>query len=476
MTAQAEHDFDVVVLGGGSAGEVVAKQLAEAGRSVAMVEEARVGGTCPYVSCMPSKTMLRSADLRHDVTRAVELGARAVPVADDDPAAAFRVAAARRDVVTHDRSDASTAQAVTESGVELIRGRGFLRTDRTLVVDDTVVGYVDLVVSTGSQPSQPDVDGLAELPTWSSDDALSSSERPASLVILGGGPVGCELAQLYARFGTDVTLIEAAGHLLGPEEPEVAALLADRLRNDGVTVVTDATVERAEPTDAGARVLLGDGSSHAAERIVVATGRAPSTACVRDAGLPLGERGELLTDPTCRVEGEQHVWAAGDVTGIAPFTHTANYQARIVVANVLRSSGAAAGSDDRVASYDAIPRTVYTDPPVASVGLSSAKAREAGLDVLVESQDVRSTARNSTEGSDGGLLVLTMDRAAGVLVGASAIGPRADEWLAEATLAIRARIPVAVLADVVHPFPTFSEAYEPPVRRLFERAAAAPHS
>jgi dihydrolipoamide dehydrogenase len=276
--------------------------------------------------------------------------------------------------------------------------------------------------------------------------------------------VGCELSQVHARFGVQVTLVDPGEHLLGKEEPSVAALLAEALRRDGVDVRLGVTAERFAPgPDGGAVAHLSDGSEVAVERVLVATGRTPTTdgLGLDVLGVEPDDKGALQTDDRCRVQGQEHVWAAGDVTGEAPYTHTANYQARVVTENLLGRA--------RTADYRAVPRTVYTEPAVASVGMDEATAREQGVDALTAVMDLGEVARTSTEGTPGGRLVLTADRAAGVLVGASAIGPRADEWLAEATVAIRARVPLEVLADVVHAFPTFGEAYEPPLQELAAR-------
>ena len=459
--------FDVVVLGAGSAGEAIAAGLAEAGRRVALVEDVRVGGDCPYVACMPSKSVLRSAEARHEARKLAELGAAssAPPLDSDDDA--FRAAAHRRDEIAEHRSDDGAAQEAQEAGVVLVRGRGSVVRPGVVEVDGRELGWTDLVVSTGSSPTPPPVDGLAEVPTWTSDEALSAQERPASLLVVGGGAVGCELAQAHVRFGVRVVLADPGDQLLGGEETSVAKGLEQVLRDEGVDVRLGAKAERVEPCEAGARVHLSDGSSVEVERVLLATGRAPSTDGVglELLGIEPADDGSLRTDDRCRVQGQQHVWAAGDVTGVAPYTHTANYQAKVVLANLL--------GGDRRADYRAVPRAVYTDPAVASVGLDAETARQQGVDAVTAVMDLGEVARTSTEGTTGGRLVLTADRARGVLVGAAAIGPRADEWLSEAVLAIRAEVPLHVLADVIHAFPTFGEAYEPPLQELAAAASSA---
>jgi dihydrolipoamide dehydrogenase len=453
------ESFDVVVLGAGSAGESIAKDLAAAGKAVALVEVLRVGGECPYVACMPSKAMLRSAEARTEAGRLTELGGGAARL-DDEPVA-YRAAARRRDEISEHRDDGAAAKSAEQTGVVLVRGRGRIVRDGVVAVGDRELGFTDLVIATGSAAVSPNLDGFDGVPTWTSDEALAATERPADLLVLGGGAVGCELAQVHARFGSKVVLVEPGSQLAGKEEPSIAARLADALRDDSIQVRLSVEVQRFERTDDGrARGHLSDGTTVEADRVLVATGRRPST---NDLGLDvLGitptDDGALDTDERCRVKGHEHVWAAGDVTGIAPYTHAANYQARIVTANLL-------GRDSR-ADYRAIPRAIYTSPVVASVGMAAAQAREKGIHALTAVMDVGETARNTTEASGGGRLVLTADRKRGVLVGAAAIGPRADEWLSEATLAIRAEIPLAVLTDVVHAFPTFGEAFEPPLREL----------
>ena len=258
-----------------------------------------------------------------------------------------------------------------------------------------------------------------------------------------------------------MTLVESAPRLVAAEEPELSDGLAEALRADGVRVLLGAEVAAVRLKGRDAQVELADGRALLAERVVVATGRRPRTEGLEALGLPTTDSGAVQVGDRCAVPGHPHVWAAGDVTGIAPFTHTASYQARIVVANLLGTA--------RRADYRAVPRAVYTDPPLAAVGLTRARAHEQGLDVISATADLDDVARTITEGSRGGALVVVADRARQVLVGASAFGPHADSWLGEAAVAIRAEVDLAVLADVVHAFPTFGEAFDAPLRELARR-------
>jgi pyruvate/2-oxoglutarate dehydrogenase complex dihydrolipoamide dehydrogenase (E3) component len=455
--------FDVVVLGGGSAGELVATTVSRAGRSVALVERLRVGGECPYVACMPSKAMLRSAEVRGLMRHAHELGAVADPVPRGSDFDAFAAAVARRDRISDYRDDAESARSLTAAGVTLLRGEGRIRSEGVLTVNGTDIGWRDLVVATGSRARRPEVEGLDTVPTWTSDEALSSPHRPESLLVLGGGPVGCELAQLYARFGVRTVLVEPGGQVAGREDASVAVQLAEILAADGVDVRLNAEVRSvARGTTGLTEALFSDGARVQFERLILAIGRDPATYGIglERVGLELGPTDPLEVDGSGRVEGRLHLWAAGDVTGTAPFTHTANYQARLVAENLLGGS--------RVADYSAIPRAIYTDPPVASVGLTAEEATEQGHDVVRLELDLSEVARSLTEGDPRGLLVLTADVEQRVLLGAAAIGPRADEWMAEMTLAIRAKVPLEILADVIHAFPTYGEAFEPLLRKLVQ--------
>jgi dihydrolipoamide dehydrogenase len=399
QTHPSIEPFDVVVLGAGSAGESLATALAGRGRSVALVEAGRVGGECPYVACMPSKSLLRSAQARDTAGALAELGGGSRAPLLEDGATAYRAAVRRRDDIAEHRDDGGAAEELEGSGVVLVRGHGRISAPGVVEVDGRALGWTDLVVTTGSRAVVPPVQGLDAVPTWTSDEALSAPERPASLLVLGGGAVGCELSQVHARFGAEVVLVDPGEQLLGREEPSVARLLQAALRDDGVDVRLGVEVDRFEPSEGGARCHLSDGSTVQVERVLAATGRAPWTDGIglEVLGIEPGEQGQLVVDDRCRVA--EHVWAAGDVTGIAPYTHTANYQARIVAANLL--------GEDRTADYRAIPRAVYTEPAVASVGMDEAAAREAGLEPQTAVMDLREVARTSTEGSAGGRLVLT---------------------------------------------------------------------
>ncbi|MDQ6875645.1 MAG: NAD(P)/FAD-dependent oxidoreductase [Actinomycetota bacterium] len=425
--------FDVVILGVGSGAEVLAPPLAEAGRRVAIVEKRLLGGECPYFACMPSKALLHEAREGSDWATAVR----------------------RRDEVAEQRDDSAVEERLTGLGIAVLRGHGVIDGPGRLKVGDREIGWTDLVINTGSVPVVPPIDGLDSAPTWTSDEALSSPDLPRRLTVLGGGPVGCELAQAYAALGSAVTLVEALDRLLAAEPEFVGVALAAALRDQGIDVRLGASLQR---VDSGV-LQLADGSHVDTDRVLIAVGRRPA---VRDIGLEslgLAADGPLEVDNSCRVPGVDHVWAIGDVTGLAPFTHTANYQGRVTAEVLL---GRPAAVDLR-----AIPRAVYTSPAVYAVGLTPDTAKQQGIDLAVDGGEVANTARGFAENvSDGGRVELYADRARGVLVGAAGIGMGADSWLAETTLAIRAQVPLRLYADVVHAFPTWGEVLEPPLRRL----------
>jgi pyruvate/2-oxoglutarate dehydrogenase complex dihydrolipoamide dehydrogenase (E3) component len=445
VTDAQDRRYDVLVLGGG-AGKNIAAGLARAGRSVALVERRLVGGECPYLACMPSKSLLHSA--RQGET--------------------WEHAVARRDEVTRHLDDAPTAAEMAEAGVTVVRGHGRVARPGVVEVEGTEYAYTDLVVATGSEAVTPGVEGIGDVPTWTSDEALTRPDLPRRLIVLGGGPVGCELGQIYSAFGSQVTLVEAADRLLAAEAPFAGDVLADALRRMGADLRLGVGATHAERTESGLRLQLSDGGHIDADRILIAAGRRPRVA---DLGLDtIGvqvdpDRG-IAVDVTCKAvldEGAASdgttVWAAGDVTGVAPYTHAANYQSRIVVSNVLGKR--------READYRAVPRAVYTTPTVYAVGVSPVSA--TGLELVAAGYDLSNTPRATVENDDRGRVELYADRARGVLVGAAAVGLYAEEWMSEITLAIRAETPLSILTDVVHAFPTYGEAIEPALRELAER-------
>ena len=465
-------DFDVVVLGGGTSGSLIAIEVSRAGRSTALVEAGLVGGEAPYLADMASKSLLESA--RRGET--------------------WEHAVARRDEVAGHLDDAAAAARLAEAGVTLIRGTGRITGPGILQIQPNpakgslnglaqggplTLGYTDLVVCTGSEPVAPPVEGLTDVPAWTSAEALTCPDLPRRLVVLGAGPVGCELAQIYAAFGSQVTLVEAEPHVLPGEAQFTGEILGDALRRTGVDLRLGSAVVKAETTDGGLALTLADGTRIEADRVLLASGRRPrlSGLGLEELGISAGPGEMLPLDETCRVvpnapanaagKGKQkpgRVWAAGDVTAIAPYTHTARYQAQIVAANLLGGT--------RAADYRAIPRTVYTSPSVYTVGMSPSLAEATGVELITVSYDLAETARAQVEDDDRGRVELYADAASGdILVGAAAIGPDAEEWMGEVTLAIRARVPLAVLTDVVHAFPTYGEAVGIPLRGLTGRPA-----
>jgi dihydrolipoamide dehydrogenase len=452
---------DVVILGTGSAGEMLASLLAESGKSVLVIESHLLGGECPFYSCMPSKAMLRSAAARFDATHTVEVGATSTLLKLDDRREAFAAAVARREKICEGHSDSGNEKNLNELGVKIIRGLGSITKAGTVRVDSRDFEYSDLVIATGSKSVIPPIPGLDQVDFWTTDKALTSSELPDSLIIVGGGPAGCELAQIFSRFGTKVTVIEPGEHLLGKEDKRISLILGEVFKSEGIEIIFGSGISHIETSNGEEiTVVLENGQSVTAGKLLVATGRKPNVEGIglEHLGIEVGKFGAIQTQENCRVIGQENVWASGDVAGIAPLVHTANYQARIIAAVMTGNT--------RSANYNAIPRSVYTSPPVASVGINYADAIEAGIDAITASSDIANTARNTVDGYAGGLLVLTANRKTKTLIGAAAIGPHCDEWIAEAVLAIRAEISLKTLVDVVHAFPTYGEAFEGPYREL----------
>jgi pyruvate/2-oxoglutarate dehydrogenase complex dihydrolipoamide dehydrogenase (E3) component len=438
--------YDVVCLGGGVAGEAIAVGLRGSGLTLAVVERALVGGECPYWGCVPSKTLLRSAETLSEADRARSIAASCVEWSVDFPKVSRRVLS-----MAHNLDDSQSAAAMEATGARLFRGEGKLTDLRTVVVgSEQLIARHAVVIANGSTAVIPPIPGLDTVEFWTNRQAAIPRELPASLAILGGGAIGVELGQAFARLGSKVTVIEAAPTFLGIEEPEAGAALRPHLEADGITLITgDPCVAVEKRTDGCSAVVLHlkSGALVSADRLLVATGRRPNAEAWRETGIAVKERGWLKVDPAT-LEACSGVFGVGDVTGLGGFTHLAYYHGQ-VVAQRLR------GIDAR-ADHSAVPRVTYTDPEIASVGMSEAAARASGVDVVVASADPAEASRGLIHDFHGGALKLVADRERGVLIGATLVTPRAGEIVGELVLAIKLGIPVKTLADVIHPYPAFN--------------------
>jgi pyruvate/2-oxoglutarate dehydrogenase complex dihydrolipoamide dehydrogenase (E3) component len=438
----------VVVLGAGSAGEhfVGTLRRRDPEAEIVVVERALAGGECSYYACLPTKTLLRPTE--------VLAAARHAPGAAEAVTAEVDIERVLwwRDQVTDGRDDSWHAGWLAGEGAELVRGEARVARAGIVSVADRELEYDDLVVATGSTPAAPPVEGLADVAYWTNRDAVWASRVPASLIVLGGGPVGVELAQFFGRMGSEVTLVEHHDRVLARLDPDAGRLLRARFEEEGIRVLVEARADHAEPGGAGARLRLQSGEVLEAERLLVATGRRPN---VHDIGLE--QLGVEITDHGVRVDDRlraaDRVWAIGDAAGVGLLTHLGKYQARVAAANI-------AGADAR-ADYRAIPAAVFTDPQVASVGAMDG-------DGVVSARYEITGGRLSTyeRPRRAGFVKLAADGGRRVLVGAVAVGPGAGGWLGRLTLAVRAAIPLEVLLDTIQPYPTFSEAIFNALREL----------
>ncbi len=451
------QEFDVICLGGGVAGEAIGVFLGGS-MSVLVVERELVGGECPYWGCVPSKTLLRSGETLAEAGRARTLAASRVDWDLDFPKVSKRVLWMARDL-----DDSRPAAALEKTGATLVRGAGTLVDARTLEVNgERYTAKRAMVVCNGGTAAIPPIPGLDAVEYWTNRQAAVPRENPDSLAVLGGGAIGVELGQAFARLGSKVTIIEAGARFLGLEEPEAGAALMPHLEAEGIVFHIGDGCTGVERTGSGVKVNLKSGGSVTADRLLVATGRRPNSEAWQNAGLPRTERGWLKVDPAT-LEAQPGVYGAGDITGIAGFTHVAYYHGQVVAARIR-------GEDAR-ADHVAIPRVTYTDPEVASVGLSEAGARERGLDVIVASTDPGETARGYIADFHNGAIKLVGDRKRGVLVGATLVTPRGGEILGELVLAIKAGTPLKLLGDVVHPYQAFNRVLGQVLQELAAKAA-----
>ncbi len=438
----------VVVLGAGSSGEhfVGALRRLDSDVEIAVVEHELAGGECSYYACLPTKTLLRPTE----VLAAARLapGAAEAVTGELDRERVFWW----REQVTDGRDDSWHVGWLAEQRAELVRGEARVLRPGTVAVGERELAYDALVVATGSTPSIPPIEGIDRVPYWTSRDAVWAGEVPESLLVLGGGPVGVELAQFFHRMGSRVTVIEGSDHLLARVDPDAGALLAASLVQEGVDVRTGATMERIEPGATGVRAHLVSGETVDVARVLVATGRAPNVQGLglEELDVEVGPRGITVDD---RLRAGDGVWAIGDVSGIALLTHVGKYQARVAAADI--------AGQEVVADYRAIPAAVFTDPQVASVGTTT------GEGVVTASYEVTGGRLSTYERPRRpGLVKLAADPERRVLVGAVAVGPEAGEWLGQLTLAVRAEVSLEVLLDTIQPYPTFSESIFNALREL----------
>lgn len=445
--AGVREEVDVVVVGLGPGGEHAAIKLGRAGLDVVAVEERLVGGECPYYGCVPSKMMIAAAHTLRE-TRRVEGRAGSAQVTPDWAPVAKRI----REEATDDWDDAAAVARLEDNGARFVRGHGRFTGPREITVDGTTyAARRGVVLDPGTSPAAPPVPGLADVPYWTNRDAVQLTSLPGSLAVLGGGAIGCELAQAMAEFGVRVTVLEAADRLLPPEEPEASAVVAEAFASLGVDVRTGARVEqvRHEQDRDDAFVLTVGGEELRTEALLVAAGRRPNLDDLGLEHLGLDPDAKVLeTDERMRVA--DGVWAVGDVVGKGAFTHVSMYQAAIAIRDIL-------GEPGPPAEYRGVSRVTFTMPEVATVGLTEGQAREAGIDVVTGTGDLGSRGWLADE---NGVVKVVADRARKVVVGATVAGPAAGEVIGLLATAVHAEVPLDTLRSMHYAYPTYHRAIE----------------
>lgn len=444
---QGDTDVDAIVIGMGPGGEVVASRLLSGGKRVAVVERELIGGECGYWACIPSKALLRPPEVQADAERAAGTAR---------PELSWPALRDYRDKMVRHLDDRKQVAGYEQQGATVVKGAAEIvgRDPWRVRAGDRELTAAHVVVATGSAALRPPIDGLDQVPVWTNREATGLREIPGRAVMIGGSAVGVELGQFLARMGTSVTMVQRGPRLLDREEPRVGELVAEHLRGDGVEVRVGCQATAVRRDGADTVVEVDDGSTVRTDVVILGAGRRPRTdgLGLAELGVEPAEGGGLAVDRHCRVT-EDGLWAVGDVTGVALFTHVAKYQGRVVADTIL--------GKPRTTDYTGVPRVVFGDPEIAAVGLTGAHAQEQGIEVATAEVDLTKVlARPWTYQTEPvGTLGLLADRERGVLVGAWAVAPLAGEWIHQAALAIRVGIPITTLLDGIAQFPTYSEGY-----------------
>jgi pyruvate/2-oxoglutarate dehydrogenase complex dihydrolipoamide dehydrogenase (E3) component len=459
-----DETVDAIVIGMGPGGEQLAENLAEAGLNVVGIEEQLVGGECPYFACVPTKMMVRASDLLADARRVDGMAGSATVRADWTP-----VAQRIRDDATDDWDDRVAVERFERKGGHFVRGTGrFDGPNRVVAGDRVFTAQRAIVINTGTRPLIPPIDGLDAVPYWTNRDAVRLTTPPESLVVLGGGPAACELAQVLSRFGSRVTIVELGEHLLSREEPEASCVVEDVFRREGITVHTAVSADRVRQRDGVIEVTLSDGTVVEGARLLVAVGRRTNLESLDLQKAELDPHAEFIAVDEHLRTATPGIWAIGDITAHGAFTHMSLYEADIATNDIL-------GIDAPAADYRAVPRVTFTDPEVGSVGLTERMAREQGINVRIGIADVAKTTRGWIQkvGNDG-VIKLVEDADRRVLVGATSVGPAGGEVLSMLLVAVHAEVPVPKLCTMITAYPTFHRGLEDALRDL--KALSAPQS